>query len=255
MRRTLSTLLPALLLALPAGAQTGAIDFRDYRSPESTEYQATIGAPVTAGGLDFYETSFYNGSSSRNVLGTWGTDADMDPYGVLNVPSNLGPSAATLFATALGVSTDIFGAGADPVQARSTWPLFNLYSIDVAHLYSSAFLGGGLSLSSFTMRFFATHTTGSSFFQDFVINLPPMVDGVRTPVLRTLTFDERFRSVNNVWFYQGARFEGSTMVTGSGMATQFTNVTTTPEPATVVLFGTGLLAIGAMAHRRRRAQS
>lgn len=237
MRRlsTFAVAIPTLLLALPAGAQH-TIDFNEYRSPVATEYQATIGNPVTAGGLDFYETSLFNPSNSRNVLGTWGTSDGT----AANIPSNANGST-TMFATVLGVEIDIFAAGSDPVTGNLG--TFGLLSIDVAHLYSNP--TSPFALSNFTLQFFAfgPNQTGT-FSQTFTVNAPPLVNGVRTPVLQTLVFDDRFRDVYNVWWFQG---------TGSGTAHQFTNVAVVPEPGTWLLMLTGLGGVSLVGLRRRRA--
>src|SRR4051812_31378076 len=85
----------------PAGAQVKST-FSTFTSPTTTEYPAAIGAPVTSGVLDFYDTDFFV-AGARNVLGTWGTvDA-----GKVNRPTNVGGSN-TMFATQLGEEVDIF---------------------------------------------------------------------------------------------------------------------------------------------------
>lgn len=220
------------LLAAPAAAQH-AIDFSTYASPVTTEYEATIGAPLTAGGLDFYNTSFF-WTNARNVLATWGSS---DP-GSVNRPSNIGGST-TLFSTSLGTAggIDIFAAGVDPVTGEGL-RRFGLVSMDVSHLYSSQYLGS--NLGAITLRIFGARfgPTVEEFFQDFVIG----VSGGGVPMLQTLTFDSRFQDVDNVYWSQG---------TTSGTAHQFTNVVATPEPGSILLVGTGLAALYAIRRRRR----
>lgn len=234
-----------VLLALPAGAQvTTTATFSEYASPFTTEYQAAVGAPVTSGGYDFYETEGFNGPGSRNVLATWGTDP-ADP-GSVNVPVNVGSSTA-MFGTVLGFEIDMFPAGTDLVFGNVTGQ-FRLHSIDVAHLYSSSF--SPFALGSIGLEFFG-FGPGTSFgviSQAFTIPVPPVVDGVQTPVLNTLTFDDRWNGLYNVWWFQG---------TGSGTAHQFTNVNATllPEPGTYLLVLTGLGGVGLVGMRRRHTRS
>ena len=233
--------LAGALLAPAAGAQLRTATFGDYASPVTAEHQATIGAPVTSGGLDFYDTDAFV-PGARNVLGTWGRDAAADPAGSLNLPTNLGSSTA-MFATQLGEEIDVFGAGSNLV----TGPLtpFGMISIDVAHLYSTAFSPFTPTSIDLTFFGFGASTGGATIQQSFVVPLPPAGGGVRTPVLTTLTFDERWRSMSNVWWLQG---------TGSGSAHQFTNVVSSvvPEPGSYLLVLSGLAGLGAVGLRRRR---
>jgi hypothetical protein len=234
--------LPALLLVMSvgAGAQTVRVDFSEYASPTTTEYQATVGLPLSSRGLDFYETSFINGANSRNALATWGT---ADP-GAVNRPRNIGSSAA-MFATVLGVEIDIVAAGSDIVLNRFS-DVFTMRSIDVAHLYSTRFSTFTPGTINLTFSGFGPGTGGTLITQAFSIPAPPLVGGFRDPVLTTLLFDPRWFNLYNVWWDQG---------TGSGTAHQFTNVVATigviPEPGTWVLMLTGLAVIGLIARRRR----
>jgi hypothetical protein len=243
--KILCSALFGLLLALPAGAQYSRADFHEYASPTTVEHQAAIGAPVTSGGFDFYYAPEFS-PGSNNTLATWGTD---EAVANINIPSNIGSSTALygplLAPNAAGGEIDIFAAGGDPFFV-STLRTFGLASIDVAHLYSSEYLAGtGLSQSAFTLTIFGANSRNQSFFQSFTIPLPPAMNN-GTPFLTTLELNSRFSDVNNVWFNQG---------TGSGRTFQFTNVTPTPEPASLVLLGTGLVGIFAVTARRRRGKS
>jgi hypothetical protein len=235
--------LGTILLAPVAGAQIRTATFGEYARPTTTEHQATIGAPVTSGGLDFYDTdAFPSNVGARNVLGSWGRDPSADPVGVVNQPTNVGSSNA-MFATLLGEEIDVFGAGTDVVTGPGV--PFGMISIDVAHLYSTAYAPFTLLPINLTFFGFGASTGGSVIEQSFTIPAPPAVGDVRTPLLTTLTFDERWRSVENVWWFQGA---------GSGSAHQFTNVVSSvvPEPGTYLLTLTGLGGLAAVRLRRRR---
>jgi hypothetical protein len=248
MRKLIGILAAVVLFAVPAGAQASYfIDFHEFASPVVTEYPATIGFPLTSGGLDFYQEF---DAGARNVLGTWGY---ADPTAV-NRPVNIGSSTA-LFGTQTGNEVDMYMTGADPAVGRYT--PFSLHSMDVAHVYSNPF--SPFTLSNINFRVYGFGPSGATFFQDFVIPAPPLVNGSRRPVLQTLTFtNPGFQSAYNVWFYNAtANFETDVLTAGSGVSVQFTNlaVTVAPEPGSFALMATGLIGVMGVAVRRRRRQS
>ena len=238
-----AALAAVVTLGAPAAAQPTRVTFAEYASATTREYAATFGQPVTSGGFDFYEafgTDGY-GTGSRNALGTWGTgDA-----GAANRPANLGASN-TLYATTGAVELDMFVHGADPFAPRFA---FDIYSIDVANLFGSGVLppatGGPLG---FSLTFFGyTAADPAGFSQTFSVPTPPTVGGVTTPVLQTLTFDARWRGVENVYWFQNNQF--------LNYQHQFTNVVAevVPEPSAWLMVAAGLGGVLLAARGRRTA--
>jgi hypothetical protein len=239
--RTAGSLAAVLLIAAPPLAAQGApIDFSAYASPVTTEYQATVGRPVTVGGFDFFA---YRAPGARNVLGTWGTDPAADPDGALNLPSNRG-GATALYGTQAGEIVDMYAAG-QFFNPPATFATFNLFGMDVAHLYAQQYLPFGTTLQPFTLTFFGFTVRGANATvqQSFVVPAPSS----GAPFLNSLQFDARWRGLYQVAWQQSTA--------GSGQFHQFTNVSAAvvPEPSTVLLVGTGVLLIAAGTRRRRRA--
>lgn len=239
-RSLAASLVLSVAAAAPAAAQVTTIDFAEFRRPEYTLYQATPGGDVTSKGYSFLAAY---GTGAQNTLGTWGTVEDAE-----KLPSNLGPTAAALWAYQSGERIDLVNEAGFG---------FDLLSIDVAHMYPRSYLLSG-DLAPITLFFYGFDQNGlntAALVQSFTITPPALVGGEQTPFLQTLAFNQNFRNLSGVaWFQQSGPFNAGS--TGSAFSHQFTNVvvnTVTPEPSTYVLLGAGLAGVLGMARRRRRA--
>jgi hypothetical protein len=227
--------------ATPVAAQNPrvTIDFAEFRSEITTEYQATPGGEVNSRGYHFYANQ---AAGARNALGTWGTnDGELS----LNVPRNLGPRAAAMWGTAFGERIDM---------VREDGQFWNLHSIDVAHMYDQRILLSG-NLEPITLFFygFQNNSANNTLAASFTIPAPALVGGFQVPNLLTLAFSPAWTSLNRVVWFQGSGALGAT--TGSAFSHQFTNVVASivPEPGTYALLATGLAGVLVVARRRRTA--
>lgn len=238
--RATLTLLGVFASASPAAAQQPFnIGFSAFRSPVTTEYQATPGGDVYEAG--FAIVAAY-GTGARNALGTWGVNDPTRPDLMANVPRNLGPTKAAMWGTAFGERMDMY---------REDGYLFNLTSIDLAHMFARSYLLSG-TLAPLSITFFGFDATGvntPALQQTFSVPVPSVVGGDITPELNTYAFNSNFQSLSQV-----AWFQRSGNSTGSAISHQFTNIqgiALVPEPGTYLLVGSGLFAIVLIGRRRR----
>ena len=235
-RSVAATLATVALAIRPVAAQAPVtIDFAEFRSPTTIEYQATPGGDVTSKGFDFYA---YFGAGARNALQTWGTEED-----AVNLPRNLGPTAGALFATRFLERIDM---------ETSSGKLFNLFSIAVAHVYDRSSLVTG-DLSPISLFFYGRNAAGqNSVFASFNIPAPTIVGPNQSPVLFTLLFPPTWRALSSVEWYQ-ASGASNAQIAGSAVSHQFTNIVAevVPEPNTYLLMTTGVIGLLLITRRRR----
>jgi hypothetical protein len=253
MHRTVRSLVlgcATLLAVAPLAAQSPVtIDFAEFRSPTTQVYQATPGG-------DVYSKGFAFSNITNNALLTWGTDPAQDELAI-NVPSNLGPTAAALGAEFFGDRLDMYvWTGSRESDVNAPTQEFNLYSMRVAHLFSSAYLTTGSELSPISLAFYG-FTSGSNvntLGSVFTIPVPPLVGGVRTPFLTELRFSGAWQNLTRVVWFNASGPQGTPPPsTGSSFSHQFTDIQAAivPEPATFLLLGTGMLVLGVVGRRRR----
>jgi hypothetical protein len=142
-----------------------------------------------------------------------------------NLPG-LATANTSLFEFYAGSTTQLTDAG----------NLFTMNSIDLAQYNTPQGTG------TFNVTFQGTFADSSTVSQTFTVN-----ESSGTPALQTFTF-LNFINVDQVTFTQGPA--------NSGSAYQFDNLdmSVTPEPASMLLFGTGLVGIIFVMRKRLFAQ-
>ncbi len=296
---SLRRLLPAAALTVaslavtaPARAQQytkQTINYSAYRSTTTTEpgYQATFGNPLTSKGYELYD--FYTQSNSAGPsafssqqVATWGTSAS--DLGSKNLPSNLGPSAAALWANGTTDRLELYSTG-NGVTPQA----FRLYSMDMASLFAASSITPALGAPASMNIYFQYYKSLTSYLNgtpdgdvSAFVRVAPTVNGDIVPLLRTVDFTGQNNSsdvsvsflngkvgdltdatgIYGIQWFQGsltsyANINSWSLTQRSGLSHQFTNlvvqdVAPVPEPSTFALAGVGLLTVAGVGLRRRK---
>jgi len=206
MRLRLVHVFSVLLLALAHTAQAGTvtIDFEDLRSADALIH--FVGPTYESQGFLF--TSFPNAGSDDFWFNTAGS-LSSSFYGSTSLENGIGQGGTRL--------------------TRSDGGLFSLLSIDLAEMPSFKSSGEPIDQGSFKLTFYGTKADLS------VVEATATIDAF--PTVTTFAFS-KFTDVTSVTWFQGV---GGNQAAGPGHQFDNVRVKETPEPATILLIGTGLL--------------
>ena len=228
MKMTLATLLVclALLMAIPAmadvtvglPADSGQGNCFPWGCAYSAEYQqvythTAFPGTVTITGLEFFNTQ-YNSSSTQLPTGNWAISLSTTSVGLNTISGN--------FAGNLGADNTAVWSG----NINQAWTVGNTLTITLSTPFTYNPANGNLLMD----------VVGSG------VSLPGGVT----------YFDTNSTSnvVSRVYCSSGVACTPGTQNYGYGLVTDFVTGTTTPEPGTLVMLGTGILGLAGTLRRK-----
>lgn len=207
-------------------------------------------APATAGPIYSFTTS--TGTQPSNVGTIKLTQVDgntvevfvdlndtslpLPQYGFVNTGGQHTPFAFTLAGTEVGVSANFL----DPAGGSYT---FGVFSLSTANGDATPFGTFGISINST-----AGNGTSNAYYGDLKFQV------IRTGGLSTDDFISNVALGGNAYF--AADLTDGVGNTGSqAWSTRSTDLTPVPEPASLALFGSGLLVVARKVSRRKRTEN